>query len=191
MEQFREYDDEAARAGAPVGCRGQGFVPHVLKRAHGRIFGTVTLPSGVEEAQDWRQDGQPASILHGVSPRDLVMVPIDYIEGKPVWHGDIVYQGRRRIAINAEQSEAVTGLAAPWLGATIEPRGEMPTETLPPLGVRVVSVQMRMEQAAAAMQAECVRQVMGLRGWTGTRDAADVLRKIDVSEVVRQTVRQG
>lgn len=122
-QQQREFDSSAEAAGAPVECSEPSYTPRVLRRTDRALFGTVTTPDGIEYAQEWAPNGHARGLMErrGPSPRDLVMVPLDWVEGKPVYHGDVVYQGRRKIAVNASQSEAVTGRVPPWAGATLAP----------------------------------------------------------------------
>lgn len=135
-QQQREFDSSAEAAGAPVECSEPSYTPRVLRRTDRALFGTVTTPDGIEYAQEWAPNGHARGLMErrGPSPRDLVMVPLDWVEGKPVYHGDVVYQGRRKIAVNASQSEAVTGRVPPWAGATLasaEPQQEQAAKPQP------------------------------------------------------------
>lgn len=125
MRHYKEFNFDEEAEGAPVRCRSVAWTPHVFKRSRGRLFGTLTEnATGKEVAATWDAAGfhlVSALVDTRGNPTDLVMAPLDYVEGQPVYQGDTVYRGRRKVAVNARQSEAVTGMAPPWAGATLEP----------------------------------------------------------------------
>lgn len=128
MRKVREFNGTSEAEGSPVECKHAGYTPHVLLREGGERFGVVRFPDGRQRSMQWTEGGRAHWHNNDI---DLVMSPIDWVEGQPVFQGDVVYVGRRRVAVNASQM----GAAPPWAGATLAPvdpqrRGYIGQETL-------------------------------------------------------------
>ena len=85
-EYTKPFDLEHAKAGAPYGCA-DGSIADILKYTDRNIFGTIAADDGNEFAASWAPDGMKTSGLLGVD-KILVMLPLGFIDGKPVWVGD-------------------------------------------------------------------------------------------------------
>lgn len=83
-EYTKPFDLEHARAGAPYGCRDGGEV-EILKWDRKHTFCIVGLDAQDASVRRWRADG---SYNEGFNVFDLVMLPLGFIDGKPVWVGD-------------------------------------------------------------------------------------------------------
>lgn len=85
----KPFDLNSAKSGAPVGLPklGSGYEVEVLKYGEKKIFGVLTDVHGNESAEYWNLDG-----TYGLAAVDgalsLVMLPLGYCEGKPVFVGD-------------------------------------------------------------------------------------------------------
>ena len=91
-EFSRPFNLEHAKAGAPYGCR-NGVEATILKFDRRDEFAVLGMYGNADQAISWMPNGQHARN----SPegnRDLVMLPLGFIDGKPVWVGDEVVSGQ-------------------------------------------------------------------------------------------------
>lgn len=114
MRQVREFNSTSEAEGSPVACKHAGYVPRILIREDGQLLGVVRFPNGRQRPMEWCSSGRAHWHNNDI---DLVLAPLDWVQGKPVFHGDVVYKGRRKVAVNASQM----GVAPPWAGATLAP----------------------------------------------------------------------
>lgn len=86
-QHYRPFDCGQYMASAPIDTLRPGGKPHILQVTDKALFGKVTAPDGEEQAQKWSLTG---SAYHDQNPgpRDLVMLPLFYIDDKPVFTGD-------------------------------------------------------------------------------------------------------
>lgn len=87
LKDTRPFNLEHARAGAPIACKG-GDKAVILKwdlRGKGPLLGFVES-DGEDIATRWQEDGTTYGKL-GDSVA-LIMIPLGYIDGKPVFVGD-------------------------------------------------------------------------------------------------------
>lgn len=84
----KPFDIISAKAGAPYCCRDGGEA--IVLKWDGRRFNESLV--GCIGADDgpasWSADGSYMPGEHGARPRDLVMLPLGLIDGKPVFVGD-------------------------------------------------------------------------------------------------------
>lgn len=80
----KPFNLEHARAGAPFCCRDGGEV-EILKWDRKHTFCIVGLDTHDASVRRWRADG---SYNEGSNVFDLVMLPLGFIDGKPVFAGD-------------------------------------------------------------------------------------------------------
>lgn len=91
-EFLRPFDAAAACRGAPFCCT-NGWRAEVLKYAANGLFGTITKPSGEEYPASWTIAGESDSGVIS-KDKDLAMLPLGRIEGKPVFVGDRLLDGK-------------------------------------------------------------------------------------------------
>lgn len=87
-QHTRPFNVEHAKTGAPYACR-DGSPATVFKwDAKGDPFALIgfTEHGGSEVPENWTANG--LRTVRGEHPGDLVMLPLGYIEGKPVFVGD-------------------------------------------------------------------------------------------------------
>lgn len=84
--ETRPFNIDHWRAGAPIDTERADGKPAIFEVDATRMFGTCIASSGEKVAQDWDLSGNAYAGAHG--PRNLVMVPLFYIGGKPVFVGD-------------------------------------------------------------------------------------------------------
>jgi hypothetical protein len=91
----RPFNLEHAKAGAPYACL-DGRKAEIIKwdlQGFGPLLGFVRCPeSGEDIAVRWLDDGTTRGAQAG--PGDLVMTPIGYIDGRPVFVGDEIVSER-------------------------------------------------------------------------------------------------
>lgn len=83
-EFSRPFNLEHAKAGAPFCCR-DGVEVEILKWDRKHTFCIVGLDTIDASVRRWRADG---SYNEGFNVFDLVMLPLGFIDGKPVWTCD-------------------------------------------------------------------------------------------------------
>jgi len=86
--QFKEFNLEHARAGAPYSLR-NGQSATILHFGKERLIGMHTGTGGAEFEAGWTLDGAHTFPGHS-GCLDLVMLPLGMCEGKPVWPGDVL-----------------------------------------------------------------------------------------------------
>lgn len=88
-EDTRPFNLEHARAGAPI-CMRNGDPVTILKWDMKNTFPIVGVISeeGKEWTVTWCRDGSYSKNEEGELPKDLVMLPNGYVDGKPVYVGD-------------------------------------------------------------------------------------------------------
>ncbi len=97
-KDFRPFDFEQAKQGAPIG-RGDGLPIRVLcwdRLAYSpNIFNLVTLVKSSSDFESVVLYNHRGCASTQQSLVDLVMLPLDYVEGKPVYIGDeLEYNGK-------------------------------------------------------------------------------------------------
>lgn len=83
----RPFDLNSAKSGAPYAQR-NGLAARIgIWDVNGfqRLVGVATYGNGMESTMAWKEDGTPQS---GCGVNALVMLPLGYCEGKPVFVGD-------------------------------------------------------------------------------------------------------
>lgn len=94
LTHTKPFDLNAAKAGATVGLLDQnenGYKLEILKYGDKKIFGILTDWNGCESAEFWQLDGTYGHRAEPNGPLTLVMLPLGYCEGKPVFSGDHLY----------------------------------------------------------------------------------------------------
>lgn len=83
-EHFKPFDLNLAKQGAPVGAAAERITIEILKYTDHLVIGTIAYGTTHENAMSWKHDG-----VSNLGPEsDLVMLPLGYCEGKPVFVGD-------------------------------------------------------------------------------------------------------
>lgn len=204
MERIiKEYNNEAAIVGAPVGCRDQRYAPDILKRTPYAIFGTVATADQEEQPIRWNKNGLVHVSTPG--PHDLVMEPLGFCDGRPVWSGDILID-RDGCEVEFLGSLAEIDLSAyvwppvapKWPLATIDPAALFDAWKKIPMGSRQTG-ELYLAVANAAIAHECeagnliprevaekmVRRAFGMgfdgRNWTLDGRQTDALIKTIVA----------
>lgn len=85
-EYTKPFDLEHARAGAPYGCR-DGTEATVLKWDRRDEYAVLGICGDADRAISWTINGEHAKRIPN-SESDLVMLPLGFIDGKPVWTCD-------------------------------------------------------------------------------------------------------
>jgi hypothetical protein len=105
----RPFDRAQWEAGAPIGCRGgaEACILHSEKA----LIGMVTIEGKVSASQ-WKLSGEWTSYFVGdTSHLDLVMLPLGYVEGKPVFVGDKLESSSGAYSVTVSPT---TSLDGPW-----------------------------------------------------------------------------
>lgn len=118
MEQkhdFRPYDDAKAIAGNPVGCRGAGYLAKILMRDGSRIIGASTSdrPGAEWRAEEWTRTGHLRSEPTD-HPRDLVMLPLCYVQGRAAYPGDTLHDANGEAFQMDEAAASQVEAAKEW-----------------------------------------------------------------------------
>jgi hypothetical protein len=91
MNDTKPFDITSAKAGAPYGCR-NGNPATILKwdaqNTDFPLIGTIIFTDGSEHPESWTVNGMRGVGMGEAAP-DLVMLPLGYIDGKPVFVGDV------------------------------------------------------------------------------------------------------
>lgn len=102
MSDTKPFDANHARDGAPYGCRNGNRATVLRWDAQNSAFpliGTVIFSDDREQPESWTAHGMRA-VGNGEGGSDLVMLPLGYIDGKPVFVGDeYEFDGRRYRAV--------------------------------------------------------------------------------------------
>lgn len=83
----KPFDINQARAGAPVGCETERNKIEIFKYTDHSIFGSIRYGDEEEVVTSWDINGKNDPCLKS----DLVMLPLGYCDGKPVFVGDHLY----------------------------------------------------------------------------------------------------
>lgn len=81
---YKPFNLEHAKAGAPVGCETERNKIEIFKYTERSIFGSIRYGDEEEVVTSWDINGKNDPCLKS----DLVMLPLGYCEGKPVFVGD-------------------------------------------------------------------------------------------------------
>lgn len=104
-EYTKPFDIEHAKAGAPYGCR-DGQEATILKWDRRDEYALLGMHGSSDRAISWMPNGQNAKSLPEYE-LDLVMLPLGFIDGKPVWVGDEladVEDSTRRYTVEPHQN---------------------------------------------------------------------------------------
>lgn len=108
-KEYRPFDAELAKKGAPYGCREESMVAEILKYGNEFVFGIYNHKDDKEwDAGKWVIGN---GMLHScsVTVYDLVMLPIATCQSKPVYVGDTLYDA------NGDRFEVEVGHTASML----------------------------------------------------------------------------
>lgn len=93
----KPFDINQARAGAPVGCKTERNTIEIFKYTERSIFGSIRYGNEEEVVTSWDINGKNDPCLKS----DLVMLPLGYCEGKPVFAGDEMFDTDHQTKVRA------------------------------------------------------------------------------------------
>jgi hypothetical protein len=133
----RPFNLEHAKAGAPYAlATGEGVEIVKWDRKHAQCLVTVSKQDAA--VRTYRADGTQG---HGDGKFDLVMTPLGYIDGKPVFVGDKVYSEREAKCKSVVGQEYTVSEVTPnWYGGFDDCRWPAPEKQYPVTGMDAVEL---------------------------------------------------